>query len=231
MKTTGTRMALAALAGVLASPTGAALAQEGAFGGAPTGVPMPSPGDITMGPTKKAERRSDRCNLFIKSKLESEIVHLHHTMNHCHLYSRSKYDEYTDNSIRKTMTLDQKNDPLNYFRFHGMDTAPYEEAAVWLGYVNGSLPASAGLSVPTTSASPSIRRLSEAEVAAVMAEAEAAGRAAGEWRPAASEFADGGAPGACGIPYLDQDAKSYQAFIASEGECAEYVAEVEAEGY
>ena len=110
-----TRLLLAAVAGALALPSGAAVAQEGAFGGAPTGVPMPSPGDITMGPTKKVERRQDRCDLFIKSRLESKIVHLHHIAGHCSRYSRAKYDKYTDDPIRATMTLDQLNDPLNYF--------------------------------------------------------------------------------------------------------------------
>ena len=51
------------------------------------------------------------------------------------------------------------------------------------------------------------------------------------YRPEASEFADSGAPGACGIPYLDRAGREEQDFWASEGECAEYVEEVEAEGY
>ena len=44
-------------------------------------------------------------------------------------------------------------------------------------------------------------------------------------------LADGGELGACGVPYADDYGREEQVFVAEEGACAEYVAEIEAEGY
>ena len=103
-----------------------------------------------------------------------------------------------------------------------MDIAPYEAGAVQLGYVAGVPQRIADIPIPRPTPEPNAP-----DMQARMAVLESAPA----HRPSASEYADGGAPGACGIPYLDAAGKDEQAFVAAEGECAEYVAEIEAEGY
>ena len=177
----------------------------------------------------------ETCDLILSSKLESNVARIYTHSSRCEAFDRDLYDQYTDNRSGFTVTLEQKNDPINFFRYHDIDITPYRAAIAQLGFgqhdvgPRGAGPrASAPLGDGTAFGTRSTPRAAAIpDTQARMAELQAAPA----YRPAASEFADGGAPGACGIPYLDQDAKSYQAFIASEGECAEYVAEVEAEGY
>ena len=143
----------------------------------------------------------------------------YHGDTQCALYSPERYRQF-----QAAVPEDQRT-VTNYVHWIGgkplLDAAAAAESDRQLLAQIDAATGGAGLA-----AAPS----APVDVAAVETE-RARLEAAPTYRPGASEFADGGKLGACGVPYLDQAMKDEQAFVASEGACDEYVAEVEAEGY
>ena len=160
-----------------------------------------------------------------------------------------------------TNSVQERNDPINYFRYHNIDTGPYEAALAALGFGQhdvrrrtggAAFDASAAMTTGTNGGVPTMEVIGtgacglaytnasqrqEQEIAsrygrcAAMGGTQVASAAVSSSADPAPRFADGGELGACGIPYLDDYEREEQVMVAEDGECAEYVAEVEAEGY
>ena len=206
---------------------------------------LPHPMDRLNGPP---QRLQGACGKDYYNDVGEEVQKLYKRHGRCGNFSKSKYSDYViwvkkhdpdDGRDYGSGALGDYENVPSYFAWMEIDwwdgrTSPgYEEVARYGSQLAPGLvptfPLNAG-SVPD--AGTPTRKLARASGVADGTVAEMARlQGADAYRPAASEFADGGEPGACGVPYLDEDGRSYQAFLAEEGGCAEYVEEVEAEGY
>ena len=75
---------------------GAGHAQEGAFGGAPTGVPMPSPGDIPFRGHRgeAAKPNPDACGMVGRSQTLYPIARAHALMGACEHFDQDLWQAY-----------------------------------------------------------------------------------------------------------------------------------------
>ena len=199
---------------------------------------LPSPGDVAFGKGKRA--KIGVCDRQYFGAVDDEVQKIYQNYNMCNSYNTSLYREFYlamakyDANGRNEQGISDYETVANYFNYHGITwwdgrTSPgYRETARRAGQVPPGLTARY-TGTATTATAPAPRRATPAPASVTTEMARL--QAAPAYRPAASEFANGGAPGACGIPYLDEAGREEQAFFAEEGECDEYVAEVEAEGY
>ena len=106
---------------------GAASAQED-LTRYPTNVPLSSEMSKLQKPNPEA------CDRLTASRLDANILRVHDSADRCSAYSRDMYWQYVRRKDGFTSSTEERNDPINYFRWHNIDIGPYEAALAQLGF-------------------------------------------------------------------------------------------------
>lgn len=187
---------------------GVAHAQEGAFGGAPTGVPMPSPMDriFDAEPVEQGACGKDAYNPVWK-----EVQAVYGRAGRCAAFDQNGYRDFA-------LWTRTRHDPDDGRRYGGGVIGDYENVPSYFAYY--------GIAWWDGTTSPGYRETARYgdQLAPGLAPPPSAAR-----RPApstgagaaasGSSSASTGNVGACGLPILSEEGRKAQAVLADQGQC------------
>lgn len=94
----------------------------------PTNIPLSS----EMAKLKKPS--AETCDRITSSRFNANLLRVYTLSGKCSEYDNNMYWRYMREGKDFTKTVDESNDPTNYFRYHDIDIAPYRAAIARLGF-------------------------------------------------------------------------------------------------